>query len=204
MSFDIIQDEKPEKRRPGRPAKGASAKSTPIWRVRLNVSGQGSTSAEGLNPDGFFVLLTTVTDRRKMSDVQMLALYKEQKTVEIGFHWLKGPMAMGPIFLKTPERIQAMGFIFLLALLTGALIQRDLRKSLRKRGGTVAYLGHKRTDAPTWNSILTLFDAIRATQIRIDGVWHRILHLFDEDHQEVLTLLNLENIYENNSCHVYS
>ena len=204
MSFDIIQEEKPEKRRPGRPPKGASAKSTPIWRVRLNVSGQGSISAEGLDPDGFFVLLTTVTDRRKMSDVQMLTLYKEQKTVEIGFHWLKGPMAMGPIFLKTPERIQAMGFIFLLALLTGALIQRDLRKSLRKRGGTVAYLGHKRTDAPTWNSILTLFDAIRATQIRIDGVWHRILHLFDKDHQEVLTLLNLENIYENNSCHVYS
>ncbi len=204
MSYDIIREEKLEKRRPGRPTKGASVKSKSIWRVRMNLSEKASIHPEGVDPDGFFVLMTTVTDRRKMSDVQMLTLYKEQKTVEIGFHWLKGPMAMGPIFLKTPERIQAMGFIFLLALLTGALIQRDLRKSLRKRGGTVAYLGHKRTEAPTWNSILTLFDSIRATQVRIDGVWHRILHLFNEDHQEILTLLNLEHIYENNSCHVYS
>lgn len=204
MNYNVIQGEKPEKRRPGRPPKRASTKSATIWRVRLNVSEMVPLAPEGLDPDGFFVLLTTVTDRRKMSDAQMLTIYKEQKTVEIGFHWLKGPMAMGPIFLKTPELIQAMGLIFLLALLTGALIQRDLRKALRKRGGTVAYLGRKRTDAPTWNSIMTLFDAIRATQIRIDGVWHRCLHLFDEDHQEVLTLLNLENIYENNSCHVDS
>ena len=33
---------------------------------------------------------------------------------EIGFHWMKDPMAISPIFLKKPERIQALGLIFIL------------------------------------------------------------------------------------------
>lgn len=203
MTADFVQEERLEKRKVGRPTQGSSPKSQEVWMVKPVLSERESPPSEGLDPEGFFVLLTTVTDHRKISDADMLRIYKDQKTVEIGFHWLKGPLEICPIFLKNRERIQAMGFIFLLALLAGVLIQRDLRKGLQKRGGTVAYFGGKRTDAPTWNSVVVLFESIRATWIKIGETWHRALHSFTQDHQEILDLLDLSKTYEGNSNHVY-
>lgn len=198
-----VQEERLETRARGRPTQGTVPKAHVVWMVKPILSVLDLHPQEGLDPEGFFVLLTTVMDHRRMSDADMLEFYKDQKTVEIGFHWLKGPMALSPIFLKKPERIQALGLIFLLALLVGALIQRDLRKALQKRGGSVAYFGRKRTEKPTWNSALVIFSAIRATWVRVGETWNRVLHLFDPDHQEILDLLGIPNAYEN-SDHVYS
>jgi len=195
--------ERSEKRGRGRPAQGAVPKTQIVWMVQPTFTAVDPRPQEGLDPAGFFVLLTTVTDHRRMSDTDMLEIYKDQKTVEIGFHWLKSPMAISPIFLKKTERIQSIGLIFLLALLIGALIQRDLRKGLGKRGGTVAYFGGKRTEVPTWNSALALFSAIRATWIKVGDDWHRVLHLFDPDHQEILDLLGIPKTYEKTG-HVYN
>lgn len=199
MTATVRAEERLEKRRPGRPAAGSKPKTKIVWTVKPSFAEVESPPISGLDPEGFFVLATTVTDRRKMSDADMLKLYKEQKVVEIGFHWLKGPLEVSPIFLKKPERIQAMGFIFLLALLIGALIQRDLRKGLQREGGTVAYFGGKRTSTPTWNSVLYLFERIRATWIKLGETWHRVLHHFDADHQRILDLMGISTAYAGNS-----
>lgn len=203
VSAEPFAVERVEKRGRGRPAQGAEVRNQMVWKLQPALAALDFPTPEGWDPDGFFVLVTTVTDHRKMSDAGMLEVYKDQKIVEIGFHWLKSPMAVSPIFLKKVERIQSIGLIFLLALLVGALIQRDLRKNLRKRGGTVAYYGGKRTENPTWNSVLVVFSAIRATWVKVGNAWHRTLHQFSRDHQEILDLLNLSNAYQEKSCHVY-
>lgn len=204
MSAQIVPEEKRGKGKPGRPAKRAKPQLTNAWRVKLTMTEKELPPIEGLDPEGFFVLVTTVTDKRKMSDADMIRIYKEQKSVEIAYHWMKGELAVAPVFLKTPQRIQALGLIFLLALLTSVLIQRDLRKGLGKRGGTVAYFGGKRTTVPTWNSVLDLFHPIRAMWVKQGDIWHRILHLFKQDHQEVLDLFDLEEIYQGKSSLVYT
>jgi len=45
-----------------------------------------------------FVLMTTISDRRCLSDARILEAYKGQQVVEIGFHWLKGPLEVAPVF----------------------------------------------------------------------------------------------------------
>jgi transposase len=198
MTATVRAEERLEKRKPGRPTAGATLKKKVVWNVTPAFAAVERPPVTGLDPEGFFVLMTTVTDHRKMSDADMLKRYKDQKVVEIGFHWLKGPLEISPMFLKKRERIQAMGFIFLLALLVGALIQRDLRKGLRREGGTVAYFGGKRTDTPTWNSVLSLFEKIRATWIKVGETWQRVIHHFDADHQRILDLMDLSKAYLGN------
>jgi transposase len=42
--------------------------------------------------------------------------YKQQSSVELRFKFLKDPMFVDSLFLKTPERIEALGYVLLIAL----------------------------------------------------------------------------------------
>ncbi|MDP2816398.1 MAG: hypothetical protein Q8O19_06940, partial [Rectinemataceae bacterium] len=81
------------------------------------------------DPEGMFVLLTTIQDRRELSDLRVLEAYKGQQVVEIGFHWLKGPLAVAPVFLKLPSRIEVLGFVYLISMFLYALAWISTRES---------------------------------------------------------------------------
>src|SRR5207253_2080509 len=64
--------------------------------------------------DGLSVLLTT-SPRTKSADA-LFTEYKQQAYVELGHHQLKTPLAVRPVFLKTPERVEALVCLLYLAL----------------------------------------------------------------------------------------
>jgi transposase len=78
---------------------------------------------------GCFVLLTNVAKEGECAaDArEILSLYKEQHGVEQNFAFLKDPAVVNAIFLKTEERIEALGLILLISLLIWRLIERSLR-----------------------------------------------------------------------------
>ncbi|MDA8205304.1 MAG: hypothetical protein M0Z36_04485 [Thermaerobacter sp.] len=43
--------------------------------------------------------------------------YQEQTSVERHFHFVKDRLFVGALFLKKPERIEALGYVLLLACL---------------------------------------------------------------------------------------
>jgi transposase len=53
---------------------------------------------------------------------RVLDEYRHQSMVEghTGFRWLKRPAAVAPVFLETPTRIRALGFVFMIALMVRA------------------------------------------------------------------------------------
>ena len=59
----------------------------------------------------------------------LLREYKGQTSVEQRFHFLKDPAFVDAVFLKKPERIEALGFVMLLALLVFRCIERRVRQS---------------------------------------------------------------------------
>jgi transposase len=67
-------------------------------------------------------------------------VYREKNVVEEGSYWVWSPGQVAPVFLRTPTRIAALGLVFMIALATYRLMQRQARKSLQEREETIA--GH--------------------------------------------------------------
>lgn len=104
-------------------------------------------------------LLTTVSDGRVLSDADILEGYKGRNVVEMCFKWLKGPAAVAPVLLKSPSRIQALGFVLVVWMLVFALIQRETRLKLPD-GKEMLHPGKKKTDKPTTRGILDTLNTI--------------------------------------------
>ena len=84
-----------------------------------------------------FVLITNVTEDHT-SAIEILRLYKEQKTVEDNFSVMKRPSMVDTLFLKTPKRIVALitllSFALLIQVIIRVLVQRNLDAMDEKPG----------------------------------------------------------------------
>ena len=69
-----------------------------------------------------------------MEDV--LRADKEQHGIEQNFGFLKDSLVVNSLFLKKPERIEALGLVLLLALLLWWLMERSLRIHMETAGNT--------------------------------------------------------------------
>ena len=77
---------------------------------------------------GTFVLITTVSQER-LSSEELLREYKSQTSVERHFHFVKDPWFVDGWFLKKAERLEALGYVILLACLLYRLVERRVRRS---------------------------------------------------------------------------
>ncbi|MFH1108043.1 MAG: IS1634 family transposase [Planctomycetota bacterium] len=78
--------------------------------------------------DGYAVLITTAAPARS-ADV-LFTKYKQQCYSELANHELKTPLAVHPVFLKSPRRVEALVFLLMLTLTLYFLIQRIYRKNM--------------------------------------------------------------------------
>jgi transposase len=80
-----------------------------------------------------FILATNVLDISQLTPDEMIAKYKNQQASERGFSFLKDPLFFtDSIFLKSPERIEALALIMGLCLLVYTPAQRQLRQRLKQ------------------------------------------------------------------------
>jgi transposase len=111
---------------------------------------------------GCFVLLTNVPTAGEMAHRagEVLQAYKEQHGVEQNFAFLKDPIIVNSLFLKKPERIEALGLVLLLALLLWRLMERALRLHVETTGSTLTGWDKKATQKPTAFMMMTKFAAV--------------------------------------------
>lgn len=81
--------------------------------------------------DGCFPLITNDT---VMTGADVLAAYHYQPNLERRNHLLKGPQEVAPVYLETAHRIEALLLCHFLAMLTEALIEREIRTSMSTQG----------------------------------------------------------------------
>lgn len=108
----------------------------------------------------------------------MITKYKNQQSSERGFSFLKDPLFFtDSVFLKSPERIEALALIMGLCLLVYTLAQRQLRQTLKQaQVGIKNQLG-RLTERPTLRWIFQCFQAIHLLQV--DSV-RQVSNLTDE------------------------
>jgi len=121
---------------------------------------------------GCFVLVTNVPlEGPPNSDIpydgkRILQAYKDQNGIEHNFSFLKDPVVINSVFLKKPERIEALGLILVISLLLWRLIELNMRTHLEKQQATIPGWDNKPTERPTTFMMTTKFDNIRIIKIR--------------------------------------
>src|SRR5674476_538467 len=110
--------------------------------------------------DGCFPIITNDTT---MTPAQVLAAYHYQPNLEPRHHMLKGPQDVAPVYLETPHRIEALLLCHFLAMLAGALIEREIRTSMKTQGlaGIPLYPELRNCPAPSAPRILDIFNDVK-------------------------------------------
>lgn len=110
---------------------------------------------------GRFIIATNVLESSQLSNDEMISEYKAQQSCERGFGFLKDPLFFADsIFLKSPERIEALAMIMGLCLLVYTLAQRQIRAALSASDSTVKNQLGKSINNPTLRWIFQCFQSI--------------------------------------------
>jgi transposase len=105
---------------------------------------------------GCFVLLTNVPIEEK-SALEILRTYKEQDGIEKNFGFLKDPLVVNDVFLKTPSRIEALGLILVLSLLLWRLMERTMRMKIKDEDISLTGWNNCKTKSPTSYMMVSKF-----------------------------------------------
>lgn len=164
---EVVIEERPTYG-PGRP-KAHEPRAVKAWRYGLQgtLHERSEVIAHKRQEAGCFVLLTNVPMQGEMahSAEEVLRAYKEQHGVEQNFAFLKDPVIVNSLFLKKPERIEALGLILLLALLIWRLVERALRVHVETTGSTLTGWDKKATLKPTAFMMMTKFAAVLVLKV---------------------------------------
>jgi transposase len=137
---------------PGRPKKGTPRVPVAMeYGLNLEIAEDTQALAKRREAAGCFVLLTNVPDQDHdgYSAEKILRTYKEQYAIEKNYGFLKDDQIVNALFLKRPERIEALGLILLISLLIWRLIEHAMRSDLAQRNTTVPGWDNKPTQRPT-------------------------------------------------------
>jgi Domain of unknown function (DUF4277) len=85
--------------------------------------------------DGLSALVTTAP--RTQSSDALFSQFKEQNYVELSHHQWKTPLAVRPVFLKSPRRVEALVCLLQVALTAYHLLERFYRRSVPEGAGAV-------------------------------------------------------------------
>jgi hypothetical protein len=87
-----------------------------------------AAAAAAAHYDGLAALLTTAP--RGQSGDALFTQFKQQNYVELGHHQWKTPLAVRPVFLKSPRRVEALVCLMQVALTAYQLLERFYRQSV--------------------------------------------------------------------------
>jgi transposase len=151
----------------GRPEKGSQPDSMEYY-----VSGNPWVSVDcrevAERTLGCFVLATNDLDELHLSSAEVLSTYKSQQSVERGFRFLKSPdFLVSSLFLKKPERIEALLMVMTLCLLVYSAIQHRIRHELKRQSRFFPNMKRKPCQNPTARWVFFCFQGINV--LWVDG-----------------------------------
>jgi len=144
FSWQMIKLAKAEQKALPKPGRGGRV---PTHRFEFEFNEQAQQEDEQY--DGYSVVVTTVPSNQASADVLFMK-FKQQTYSELINRGFKGPLAVRPVFLHTPQRVEALMFLMIAVLMLYYLIQRMYRQSLPEDASTK----DRRT---TTKTILTAF-----------------------------------------------
>jgi len=197
VSLKSIPEHSYRQERPGRPGPNTKyvRKTKRKWEITWQLDEEAI--AYDHKSDGMYPL---ITNDRLLTAHQVLQAHKRQPTIEKRFKQTKTVLEIAPALLKNEGRIEALFFLYFIALLIQALIERELRSAMEKENleDLPLYPEERANHRPTAEQILRLYSLIQRHRLcEEDG---RQVQLFEPEltdlQQQVLSLLGVpETVY---------
>ncbi len=108
--------------------------------------------------DGMFPLISNI-GADQLGPRELLLKYKYQPYIEKRHQQFKTVLEAAPVWLKLPHRVEALMFVYFLALLLNALIERELRNAMQEQGirSLPLYPEQRKCRYPTTARVISLF-----------------------------------------------
>jgi transposase len=141
--------------------------------------------------DGMFPLITNCRD---LLCKEILAAYKFQPSLEKRHEQLKTVQDLAPVWLKNVSRIEALLFLYFIALLVHALLEREVRQGMAKAkiSSLPLYPEERDCRAPSTERILDLFQPLQRHRLNQNG---RLIQIFEPElnqlQRDILQLIGL-------------
>jgi transposase len=152
---------------------------------------------QALSRCGYYPLLTNQSPEQLSIEDAMLA-HKKQYKSEHTFRRAKGPLSIEPVYLHTPERIEALLLLFKIALQMVVLIERTARKNIGQRDYGLDNFMPNRVDVrnPRSEYMLKEFEDIVKGELPLpDGNTYGFVSELNTLQQDILAVLEVPIYY---------
>lgn len=120
----------------------------------------------------------------------MLEYYKNQSAVEKGFRFLKDKIfRISEVYLKKPERIEALSMVMVLTLLLYSVAEWLIRKRLKEQNTFVPNQVNKPTQKPTLKWIFTDFLGVTKVKVETHGEKEMQLTNLNKNARKIISIL---------------
>jgi transposase len=195
-----IKEEQIIKRRVGRPRKDEPINYQINYRAIPSLVSVNEQFVKDLKAKAStFVLITSILDDNEFPPGDVLREYKNQTAVELSFRFLKNPVYIDGIYVKNTERVVAIGYVFLMALLIYALLQRRVRHNLTKETKPLIIPGKRKSFSPTGTMLLEMLKPLTIITFETDsGLMHQVAE--NQLTEDIRRLLHLAGFSEDIYC----
>jgi transposase len=175
---------------PGRPSLKSIYKNKWEFKHRIQWKLNDRALLEASKTDGVFPLITNTI----LEADEVLRKYKTQPFLEKRMYTQKTVLEVAPVFLKKEKRIEAILFLYFVALMVVSLIERKIRMNMvKEKIEKLPILPQgMNSKKPTWNNIRYFFRNVCYLEIFRDGVClQSIVKGLSELHKQVNRLLEV-------------
>ena len=142
---------------------------------------------------GVFILATNDLSET-LTMAELLATYKAQQKVERGFRFLKSPEFLtSSLFLKKPERIEALLMVMTCSLMIYAALEHRIRQGLKAQDKSIPDMKKKPTQTPTARWVFLCFGGIHEFALgdtppqiaNLNAVHHTIIEVLGDGYRQI-------------------
>lgn len=121
---------------------------------------------------------------------EMLEKYKNQSKVEKGFRFIKDKsFRVSEVYLKKPERIEALSMIMVLTLMVYSVAEWKLREKLKETGESIPNQIKKQTQKPTLKWVFMLMRGITEVEVKTKSKTKIQVANLDEIKEKLIRLM---------------
>ena len=170
VAAEITERSEPVYRQAQRGRPGETTRYLRRQRLRFSVAAQVKPEIviADERTDGMFPLITNCC----LPAPEILAAYKVQPKLEKRHEQLKTVQDLSPVWLKNVDRIEALLFLYFIALLVHALLERELRRGMAKAhiASLPLYPEERDCRAPATERVLDLFQPLQRHRLLSHGL----------------------------------
>jgi transposase len=187
----------------GRPSATGPVAKVPVETDRFRIDLRFSQSAydQAISRAGYYPLITN-KPAFQLSVADAMMAHKNQYKVEHTYRRSKSGYRLEPIYLHTPERIEAYLFLFKIALQVVVLIERAARKNIQARDKGLDDFMPNRKDyrTPKAEYLLQKFEHVVSGTLRLaDGNDYGFVSELTELQSDILKILDVPS-----DCYSYA